>query len=39
MSDVVPALLGELDIGEAIELCDTLRTELLRVASEEASPV
>jgi hypothetical protein len=39
MGEIVAALLGELEIGEALELCDVLRAELLKVASDEAQPV
>jgi hypothetical protein len=37
--EVVSVLLAELSVAEALAMCDTMRAELLRVASEQAEPV
>ena len=39
ITEVVTALLGELSIDEALEMCDTFKAELLRTASDQAMPV
>src|SRR5262249_13460959 len=39
VGEVVNALLNGLEIGEALAMCDTMRTELLRVANENAKPI
>ena len=39
IGEVVTALLGELGIDEALEMCDTFKAELLRTASDQAMPV
>jgi hypothetical protein len=39
VSEVVTALLAELDITEAIDLCDVLKAELVKRASDQATPI